>query len=164
MRELEREPTDKRLPALAVIGPGRLGGAILRAAEGARLDVRLAGREDSRAAGESAAIALICVPDASIAEAAETLAAAVPPLCYVGHTSGATGLDALRAAFERGAETFVLHPLQTIPDGEARLDDAPCAVSGSSPEALALAKRLAKGLGMAPFALADADRAAYHAA
>jgi predicted short-subunit dehydrogenase-like oxidoreductase (DUF2520 family) len=164
MRELEREPTDKPLPALAVIGPGRLGGAILRAADGAGLDVRLAGREDSLAACESASVALICVPDASITSAGEAVAAAVPPLRYVGHTSGATGLDALRAASERGAETFVLHPLQTIPEGEARLDDAPCAVSGSSPAALELAKRLAEGLGMVPFELADADRAAYHAA
>ncbi|MFN8112161.1 MAG: hypothetical protein U0R51_03065 [Solirubrobacterales bacterium] len=37
---------------------------------------------------------------------------------FVGHTSGATTLGALAAAGDAGAETFSLHPLQTVPDAK----------------------------------------------
>ena len=88
----------------------------------------------------------------------------MPPLRFVGHLSGATALDALAPARERGAEAFSLHPLQTIPDGDADLTGAPCAVSGSSAAALRLAERLAERLGMRPFEVPEERRAAYHAA
>jgi predicted short-subunit dehydrogenase-like oxidoreductase (DUF2520 family) len=88
----------------------------------------------------------------------------VPPLHFVGHVSGATTLDALAPARERGAETFSLHPLQTILDGSADLTGAPGAVSGSSAAALRLAERLAGRLGMRPFEVPEERRAAYHAA
>jgi predicted short-subunit dehydrogenase-like oxidoreductase (DUF2520 family) len=165
MGELERETADSReLPPLAVIGTGRVGRSLARAAAGAGLRVSLAGRRDAVAACEDARIALLCVPDASIEEACETIAAAVPPLRYVGHTSGATELGALGAAGRRGARAFSLHPLQTVPDGDAALDGAPCAVSGSDSEARRLAEVLAARLGMRPFPVPEEHRAAYHAA
>jgi predicted short-subunit dehydrogenase-like oxidoreductase (DUF2520 family) len=164
MRELEREPIDNPHAALAVIGAGRLGRAVAGTAEAVGLDVALARRGEVEAACRNAEAALLCVPDSSIGEACDALAGSIPPLRFVGHTSGATGLEALTAATDGGAETFVLHPLQTIPDGDAQLTGASCAVSGSTPEALAFAKSLAASLGLEPFELADADRAAYHAA
>jgi predicted short-subunit dehydrogenase-like oxidoreductase (DUF2520 family) len=171
MGELEREPahspddTDSpRLPAVAVIGPGRVGRTLARAAADAGVRASLSGRRDALAACEDAEVALLCVPDGSIAHACETIAAAVPPLRYVGHTSGATGLDALGAAGRRGAHTFSIHPLQTIPDGASTVTGAPCAVTGSDSGALRLATNLATRLGMRPFPLADDSRAAYHAA
>ena len=88
----------------------------------------------------------------------------MPPLRLVGHVSGAAGLDRLAAAAKRGAETFSLHPLQTIPDGETDLTAAPCAVAGSSPVAEAFAAELAGRLGMRPFSVPEENRAAYHAA
>ncbi len=169
MRELERDPTDSfdstalRAP-LAVVGPGRVGRSLARAALDAGLEVELAGRRDAVAAAESAEIALLCVPDGAIEEACETIAAAVPPLRFVGHVSGATPLSALSAARRRGAEVFCMHPLQTVPDGDASLATVPCAVSGSSVEASELAGALAVRVGMCPFALADDQRTAYHAA
>src|ERR687891_2717749 len=59
MRELEREQnTDSRehadLPPLAVIGPGRVGRTLVRAASGAGLRVSLSGRRHALAAGEQA--------------------------------------------------------------------------------------------------------------
>jgi predicted short-subunit dehydrogenase-like oxidoreductase (DUF2520 family) len=172
MRELEREAHGSdpaaaggaTLPALAVIGAGRAGGSLTRAARIAGIDVHLAGRDDALAACEEAEVALLCVPDASIPAACERIAAAVPPLRLVGHVSGAAGLDRLAAAAERGAETFSLHPLQTIPDDETDLTAAPCAVAGSSPEAEAFATELAERLGMRPFSVPEEYRAAYHAA
>ena len=113
MRELERDRNGKArgVPALAIVGAGRVGRALARAAGANDLEVTLAGRSDALAACESAGAALLCVPDGAIAEACQSIAAAAPPLRYVGHTSGATGLAALQAAAARGAETFSLHPL-----------------------------------------------------
>ena len=165
MGELEREiAEDRELPPLAVIGRGRVGRSLARAATDAGLRVSLAGRRDALAACEGARIALLCVPDASIAGACEAISAAVPPLQYVGHTSGATDLAALGAASRRGARALSLHPLQTVPDGDATLAGAPCAVSGSDAEAVRLAEAFATRLGMRPFAVPEEHRAAYHAA
>src|SRR5206468_5642553 len=77
---------------------------------------------------------------------------------------GATGLEALAAATARGAEAFSLHPLQTVPDPEAEIAGASCAIAGSAPTALELARTLAETLGMRPFEVPEEQRAAYHAA
>lgn len=172
MRELERDFPDggrpsagvEALPAIAVIGAGRAGTAIAAAAERTGLRVALAGRDAAASACNDAEAALLCVPDGAIEAAAQAAADSVPPLRFVGHTSGAVGLEALAAAAAKGATTFGLHPLQTIPEGATELSGAACAVSGSTEEALALATRLATALGMRPFEIADADRAIYHAA
>ena len=171
MRELERDLPDATaphaddwLPPLAVVGAGRAGRSIAAAAELAGVPAELAGREQALEASRRAEVALLCVPDAEIADACATIAVAVPPLRFVGHVSGATTLDALAPARERGAETFSLHPLQTILDGSADLTGAPGAVSGSSAAALRLAERLAVRLGMRPFEVPEERRAAYHAA
>ncbi|MGI8462008.1 MAG: DUF2520 domain-containing protein [Solirubrobacterales bacterium] len=148
---------------LAIVGRGRAGGAIDRAARQAGLDARTTGREDIAAISADAAAALLCVPDAEIEAACEAIAVErIPP--FVGHVSGATGLDALRAAGDRGAETFSLHPLQTIPDASSEIAGAPCAVTGASPRSLEFARSLALRLGLRPFTLDDDARAAYHAA
>ena len=171
MRELERDPydatasrADNWLPPLAVVGAGRAGRSIAAAAELAGVRTELAHREGALEACRRAEVALLCVPDSSIADACATIVAAVPPLRFVGHLSGATTLDTLAPARERGAETFSLHPLQTILDGSADLTGAPAAVSGSSAAALRLAKRLAERLGMRPFEVPEERRAACHAA
>jgi predicted short-subunit dehydrogenase-like oxidoreductase (DUF2520 family) len=172
MRELERNlPTgapvtsgEEPLPSLAVIGPGRAGSAIAAAGQRAGVSVRVADRDTALEACRAAEIALLCVPDAAITEACATVSLAIPPLRFVGHISGATPLDALRPAQQRGALVFSLHPLQTIPDRQADLTSAPCAVSGSDEEALALATGLATRLSLRPFEVPEEARAAYHAA
>jgi predicted short-subunit dehydrogenase-like oxidoreductase (DUF2520 family) len=172
MRELERDLPDRggpstavaSLPAIAVIGTGRAGQAIARAAGAAGLDVALAGRADADAACHRAEVALLCVPDAEIEAATAAAASAVPPLRFVGHVSGAVGLDALAMAGRRGADTFSLHPLQTLLGEEAGLDGAACAVSGSTDAAVELAVELGCRLGMRPFEVPESRRAAYHAA
>lgn len=169
MRELERDlPTAARpagaLPALVIVGEGRLGGSLDAAAQGAGLDARLAGRADALEACRDAEVALLAVPDTAIGEVAETVAAAVPPIRMAGHTSGATGLGALAPCAAAGAATFSLHPLQTVPTADTDLTAAPCAVAGSNAEAEEFAAALAERLGMRPFMVAEEHRAAYHAA
>lgn len=111
----------------------------------------------ARGGAPAADVVLLCVPDAEIAAAARAL----PAHTLVGHTSGATPLSALGRA-----EAFGLHPLQTFAGGEApdRFAGVGAAVAGTTPAALDTARRLALRVGMVPFEIADADRAAYHAA
>ena len=170
MRELERDlPTTDivpgtELPALAILGAGRVGRSLVAAAQRAGIEVTLADRDNGLAACRSAQAVLLCVPDEAIADAAGSVAAAVPPLEFVGHVSGATELAALMPARVAGAATFSIHPLQTAPDGETDFSGSPCAISGSDPAAVEFAADLSVALGMRPFEVADADRAAYHAA
>jgi predicted short-subunit dehydrogenase-like oxidoreductase (DUF2520 family) len=90
------------------------------------------------------------VPDGEIATAAANVTAR-----FVGHVSGATPLDAV---------DFGLHPLQTVTGADTRFDGCGCAIAGSSPEALELARGLALAARMEPFEIDDSARAAYHAA
>jgi predicted short-subunit dehydrogenase-like oxidoreductase (DUF2520 family) len=167
MRELERElptPLSDALGdrPLAIVGRGRVGGSLARAAEAAGIEVRLAGREDSVEVSAGARAVLLCVPDAAIGEAREAIASAAPPL--LGHVSGATGLDALWDAGEPGPSGFSIHPLQTFADDATPVEGTPCAVAGSDERALRFASSLAETLGMRPFKLPEQQRAAYHAA
>lgn len=152
------------LPAVLLVGAGRVGRSLRRALGEAGIDARLAGRDELHEAGAEAELALLCVPDAQIPAAAAALAGVAPQLRFVGHTSGASGLGELRAATEHGAAAFSLHPLQTLPDGDADLLGAPAAIAGSGPDALALARRLAEAIGMRPFEVPEHSRPAYHAA
>ena len=83
----------------------------------------------------------------------------IAPGPLVGHCSGATGLDVLAPH-----EAFALHPLMTVTRAGADFAGAGCAIGGSTPRALDLARRLAAALGMRAFEIADEDRTAYHAA
>jgi predicted short-subunit dehydrogenase-like oxidoreductase (DUF2520 family) len=56
-----------------------------------------------------------------------------------------------------------MHPLMTVTRQGADFAGAGAAVAGSTDRALGMARELAVSLGMRPFEIADADRAAYHA-
>jgi predicted short-subunit dehydrogenase-like oxidoreductase (DUF2520 family) len=149
---------------VGVVGAGRVGTALCAALRRAGVEVEgPAGRGE--VPGGATAIVL-CVPDAEIPAAAEAVAGAAP---LVGHTSGATPLGALAPA---GGAAFGLHPLQAFAEpasgdgaaAAAAFAGAGCAVAGSTPQALAFATALARVLGMTPFEIDDAGRAAYHAA
>lgn len=136
-----------------IIGTGRAGSAIR-----ARLRERGLHVTDGRMPDPTADLVLLCVPDSVIAE----VAAAVPAGPWIAHVSGATRLDALGPHERR----FSVHPLQTLTRdrGAAQLDGAWGAIGGETDAALDRARWLAETLGLRPFAVADADRALYHAA
>ena len=143
----------RELDSIAVVGAGRMGTALAVALRAAGLSVSgPLGRQPDLA---GATLVLLCVPDGEIAAAA----AAVPVGPLVGHCSGATTLAPLA-----GHEAFSLHPLMTVPDHGAMFAGATAAVAGSTPRALDAARMLAERLGLRPVEVADADRAAYHAA
>src|SRR3954452_6144003 len=131
---------------LAIVGRGRVGTALVRAFAAAGLEV-----EGPLTRGEqpSADVVLLCVPDAEIDAAAAAVAAR-----FVGHVSGATPRDAV---------DFSLPPLQTVTGPETNFAGFGCAIAGSTPEALELARSLALAARMEPFEIDDSARAAYHA-
>ncbi|MDQ3571784.1 MAG: DUF2520 domain-containing protein [Actinomycetota bacterium] len=169
MRELERDfpatPTPQA-PALAggltIVGLGRAGGAIARAAGVAGIDVSSVGR--GRVVPPGSGVVLLCVPDATIVDVCEALVGGLMADTFVGHVSGASSLAALAPASRMGHRTFSLHPLQTIPAPDTDLEGAACAVAGSDRDALALARALAARLEMVPFDVPEDGRGAYHAA
>jgi predicted short-subunit dehydrogenase-like oxidoreductase (DUF2520 family) len=174
---------DEHQRAFALVGAGRAGTsvAVALARVGWR-PVAVAGRSPDapsvRAASArlrapvrpvtdvaaGADLVVLAVPDAAISEVGAALAPGVEPGALVVHLSGACSLDELdklrlaRADVEVGS----LHPLQSLPSGDAgarRLAGAWCAVDGPP-----LVDEIARALGMHPFRVAAADRAAYHAA
>jgi predicted short-subunit dehydrogenase-like oxidoreductase (DUF2520 family) len=164
MWELEREPALSTIARLrcAIVGAGRLGRAMAAGLREAGIDVDGPhGRGARLDPAHPADVVLLCVPDGEIANAAAAIAPrgdGSAPL--VGHCSGATTLDVLAPH-----EAFSLHPLMTVPaDGPAQLAGASAAIAGTSPRARGVAHQLALHLGLTPIDVADADRAAYHAA
>src|SRR4051794_24422828 len=172
------EPSSEPGRRLALVGPGRAGGAVARAladtgwrvvgVAGRAVDapsVRATAAHFGAVAGTPAAVArgvdlvLIATPDRAVEAVAAEIADAVAPATLVVHLSGARGLDALAAV---PARTGALHPLQSLPNAElgvGRLAGAYAAVAGD-PEV----EDLARAMGMHPLRVADGDRAAYHAA
>jgi predicted short-subunit dehydrogenase-like oxidoreductase (DUF2520 family) len=135
------------IESVKVIGAGRVGSAV---------SARLAERGiESR---EDADVVLLCVPDTAIPAVARGQA---PGHGWIGHTSGATPLSALDPHERR----FGLHPLQsfTRSRGAEQLDGAPAAITAETGEGREVGFELARLLGLEPFALAEADRALYHA-
>ncbi len=144
-------------PRIAVVGAGRLGTALFRALVAAGLDAGSAplGRG---ASAEGADVVLLCVPDRAIAAAAELIA----PGPLVVHCSGASSVDLVAGAGH--ARRGVLHPLMSVPTGEASLEGACAAVRATVDGDAVLLRRLAEQLGMVPLDVAEDDRTAYHAA
>jgi predicted short-subunit dehydrogenase-like oxidoreductase (DUF2520 family) len=132
---------------LTIVGRGRVGNALTRAFTDAGIEVEGPLGRDEQATAD---VVLLCVPDAEIANAAAAVGARL-----VGHVSGATPLDAV---------DFGLHPLQTVTGADTSFEGCGCAIAGSSPEALELAKALAVAARMEPFEIDDSARAANHAA
>jgi predicted short-subunit dehydrogenase-like oxidoreductase (DUF2520 family) len=154
--EPSRDSTTR--PRLGVVGAGRLGTALTAALREAGYPV--AGPAGRGEVPPDCQAIVLCVPDGEIEAAAQAVAGATP---LVGHTSGATPLAAMEVA---GPDLFGLHPLQSFTGGEsqAAFAGAGCAIAGTSPDALGLARRLAEDLGMTAFEIDDSGRAAYHAA
>jgi predicted short-subunit dehydrogenase-like oxidoreductase (DUF2520 family) len=138
---------------IAIIGDGRLGGALARALRLAGASVT--GPHGRGFSGDGSPVAIVCVPDSAISEAGSLL----PEGVLAGHCSGACPLDELGSR-----PAFGIHPLMTFPGGEVRLDGVWCAVSGTGPAEEQVATRIAEAVGMRPFSLREEDRAAYHAA
>jgi predicted short-subunit dehydrogenase-like oxidoreductase (DUF2520 family) len=137
----------------AVVGPGRMGTALVAAINDA--GVACEGPFGRGFDGAGYDVVILAVPDGQIGAAVALIVDG--PL--VGHCAGSLGLDVLGRR-----EAFSVHPLMTVTSEGARFEGAGAAIAGSSPRALATAHSLATRLGMLPVEIQDEDRAAYHAA
>ncbi len=136
------------IESIEVVGAGgRVGSAVSArlAMHGIRLDA------------DDPELVFLCIPDRAIAEVAPEIR--LGP--WVAHVSGATPL----AALDPHRHRFSMHPLQTFTKarGPEQLDGAWTAVTAETDDALRTGFWLAETLGLRPFELADASRAAYHA-
>jgi 2-amino-4-hydroxy-6-hydroxymethyldihydropteridine diphosphokinase len=144
-----------------IIGPGRAGlsfAGALAAAGWTVADVLGRGDRDAiAAAADGVDLVLLAPPDAAVADVARTVEPA--PGTVVAHVAGSLGLDALVPHERRAA----IHPLVALPNGDlgARRLRAGAwfAVAGDP-----IAGDVVAALGGRSFAVADADRAGYHAA
>ncbi len=183
-----------RRPTIGIVGAGKLATALAplllsagyrivavassRMADARRLARRTRARGTRARAYASgvdvlahAECVLLAVPDRTVAPLARALAASARrPLAgrTVLHHAGGLGSAALAPLARRGAEVGVLHPFQTLGDARiagAFLPGSAARIEGS-PRAQALARRIARDLGLVTLAprTGPRDLAAYHAA
>jgi predicted short-subunit dehydrogenase-like oxidoreductase (DUF2520 family) len=158
------------MKTVAIIGAGRMGGAIGRLLARAGYTVTaVAARNratadrarafigsgepltDAVKAASSADIIFITTPDGAIKSTCEAIAAGggFRSGMLVVHASGAQTLDLLRSASAAGAYCAVLHPLQSVPSMELGVTNIPGSYFRveADPEALATARELVKAMG-----------------
>jgi predicted short-subunit dehydrogenase-like oxidoreductase (DUF2520 family) len=179
------------MSTVAIIGAGRVGGAVghllgtagytvstvmRRSPEAARSAAAFIGSgeptTDAVKAASGADVVIITTSDGAIRTCCETIAAGggFHPGAVVVHLSGAHTLDLLDAARRAGAFRAVIHPLQSVPSSEQGVKNIPGSAFRieADPEALETARKLVQALGGRELALpkwsSDPDSAAlYHA-
>lgn len=172
-------------PSIAIVGPGRLGSALLAALVRARYRVseivtrdRAGSKQKARALAKSsraractwadahldADLIWFCVPDREIATAARALASIPSWKGKIAfHSSGALASDELRILRRRGAAVASVHPLMTFVQGTApSLEGVPFALEGDA-AAVRMARSIARDLGAESFMIRKQNKAAYHA-
>ncbi len=151
-------------PRFRVVGPGRAGGSIAAALTGqgwsGATDVRReSSAEEFASAADDVDLVVIATPDDAIGSVAERIEPS--DTAVVVHLAGSLGLDVLHHAGH--PRVGALHPLVSMPSadiGQERLvAGAWFAVAGDP-----LVEEIVAAWGGRFFTVADADRAAYHAA
>lgn len=161
---------DRKALKIAILGAGRMGGALHRALTRAGFSSTLSSRPRSpqavaateRALAEAQVI-FLCVPDAQIAPIARQYAAAFHEGQIVAHCAGSMDLSVLSAAAAGGGAIGSMHPLCAIASPETSFGGVHAAIAGDD-TARDLLRQLARAIGMTPFELSEVDRARYHAA
>ncbi|HXY15044.1 MAG TPA: DUF2520 domain-containing protein [Terriglobales bacterium] len=171
-------------PSIAIVGPGRLGTALVRHLSQAGYKIAaLIGREVNvtkprtqstaprlrtrvptiESALLNANVIWFCVPDREISRAASALAAKVDWSGKTAfHSSGALSSHELDVLRRRGAAVASVHPLMTFVRGAVpSLEGVPFALEGDK-NALRIAQKIVRDLGGEPFKIRAEDKVAYH--
>lgn len=158
-----------RLTRVSVIGRGKVGRSLARAANGAGLRARsYAGRAlDVLAAAEAARADLVVVAtrDADVRVVAEILAQARRAPRAVVHTAGALDASVLSACAARGALVGTMHPMLSFPRelGADLLSGGALVCTGPAP-LRSQARAFARRIGMRYVGPRSLEPALYHAA
>jgi predicted short-subunit dehydrogenase-like oxidoreductase (DUF2520 family) len=172
------------MDSVSIIGPGRVGGALLLALPVEKYCVdQIVGRRPLDTAGGAVAghnitiglekvgliksdIIFITTGDGNIREASSSLAGKLNPGSFVFHTSGALTSSVLDDLASEGSHIGSIHPLVSIskPEfGPTRFPGAYFCIEGS-PKAVEKGKEIAADLGGLPFTIATKFKPLYHAA
>jgi predicted short-subunit dehydrogenase-like oxidoreductase (DUF2520 family) len=111
-------------------------------------------------------ITFLTVPDDAVPRLAADLAPVVVPGRIVAHACGVAGLGVLDPVRAAGAVPMAIHPVMAFTGSSldvGRMRGAPFAVTAPGVY-LPIAEAIVAELGGVAFAIADADRPAYHAA
>jgi predicted short-subunit dehydrogenase-like oxidoreductase (DUF2520 family) len=144
------------MPALRVVGPGRAGTALARAVAalpGWTVTAPVRHGDELTHAADGVELLVLATPDDVVAEVASSIRPVASTV--VAHLAGSLGLDVLAPHARRAS----MHPLRSIPDGDADLRGAWFAVAGDP-----LVAGLVDALDGHVVAVDDEHRAAYHAA
>lgn len=168
--------------SIAIVGPGRLGGALAKRLHSAgyrvseiicrdrqslsraRTLARSIGAVATilRNANLDAEIVWLCVPDSQIEPVANTLAARSWKTKLALHSSGVLTSDALASLRKAGASVASAHPLMTFVRGSVPgLSGVPFAIEGDA-AAVRAARSIVQHLGGQPINIRKADKPAYH--
>lgn len=164
---------------LAVIGPGRAGGALAIAARTAGHLVQTvpgpsgtvppeleATRVEEPRRLEACDLLILATPDDAIEDVAAGLAVCPPPAATAAHLSGFASVTRLGALERAGVGTGCLHPLQTLHSpriGAEALAGSTAAVTAGAEETAARLTFFAESLGIEVFRLEDHLKPLYHA-
>jgi predicted short-subunit dehydrogenase-like oxidoreductase (DUF2520 family) len=154
-----------RKPLVTIVGPGRLGTALIFALRkaGYRIDqiVTRSHRPPTREFADG--VIWICVPDTAIRTVAHQLARGDWRGKYVFHSSGALPSSELSELKKRDAHIASVHPMMSfVYDASPSLRGVSFAIEGD-PAAVRLAKRIVRDLGGIPIHISAGNKPLYHA-
>jgi predicted short-subunit dehydrogenase-like oxidoreductase (DUF2520 family) len=177
-------PSMRAKPAIAIVGPGRLGVALALQLERAGYRIsEIVSRTPASArqtrtltlmlkarssrypnAGLDAGLIWLCVPDREIAVVAADLATRkIWKGKAVFHSSGALDSDTLSALRKRGARVASVHPMMTFVRGAVpTMKGITFALEGDA-AAVRLARQIVRDFGARTFLIRKQNKAAYHA-
>lgn len=170
---------------VAIIGTGRVGGALAIALSAKGYEVSQLVTRNTEKAEElaelieprpqiidseeleklSANAVFITTQDSEIAAVAVNLAEKLEHLPFVFHTSGSLSSDVLQPLCDGGCEVASMHPLVSISDaklGAERFKDAYFCIEGD-PEAVSVAKQIVDDLEGTSFSIETKYKTLYHA-
>ncbi len=153
-------PGVKRL-SIAIVGAGRLGNALAqRLFEGGYQISKINSRKSPHSV--HADVVWFCVPDAAIAQVANTFSRIPWKAKFAFHSSGLLTTDVLANLRNAAARVASVHPLMTFVKGSVPdLAGVPFAIEGD-PSAVRVARAIVKDLGGRPVSIRKQDKAAYH--
>src|SRR6266550_5948561 len=172
-------------PQIAIVGPGRLGGALSLALTEAGYRVREVISRDAPSSQKRARdiarktrsltstletadlksdLIWFCVPDREVARAARALSPAAEWKGKVAfHSSGALASDELNLLRRRGAVVASVHPMMTFVRGSVpSLKGVAFALEGDA-KGIRLARKITRDLGGDAFSISKTSKLAYHA-
>lgn len=145
---------------LGIVGRGRAAAALVPRWIAAG-HVVVDQRTHDAAALASAEVVVIAVPDGAITSVAQALAGRDADEVWL-HLSGSRPASVMRVG-ERPRAVGCLHPLVALADAATSLSGAVAGIEGE-PEAVSIARQLARDAGLSPVAIDAEHKAAYHAA